>query len=84
MWQHAARPPPSLRVGSISDSAKVVTVAGEDDGIVPLAEIRRLHLGSSERQCRLLVAPGEDHFLSSCVKPGALSTWLSELLGRPI
>jgi hypothetical protein len=80
MWAHAGIIGPTLKEGFIAITSKTITVHGDGDAIVPLIETQRLHQGSLERQCRLIIAPDEDHFLKSVVNQSSLSKWISELL----
>mmetsp|Transcript_22634 Transcript_22634/g.51083 ORF Transcript_22634/g.51083 Transcript_22634/m.51083 type:complete len:246 (+) Transcript_22634:81-818(+) len=81
MWSHAGRKPPTLRKGSISDRAAVLTIQGDNDTIVGLREAERLHEGARVDRCQLFVARGEDHFLRRTVTSSALERWATHLLG---
>jgi len=82
MWLHAGRSPPSLRSGvAVPETAKVLTVQGDADPIVPLDAVRRLHVGCADAQCRLLVVSGGDHVLRGTVTATALERWGRSLLG---
>lgn len=79
MWLHAGRSVPSLKEGSISNSAAVLTVQGDVDSVVTVAETRRLHHGARETQCKLRIAQMEGHFLENTVTPKALELWARDL-----
>jgi len=82
MWLHSGRKPPSLKEGTIPASAAVVTLQGDVDSIVSLAETERLHAGASEAQCQLYVAQTEDHFLEYTATAQALERWARMLCAR--
>jgi len=82
MWSHAGRALPSLRPADIPPGAAVLTVQGTADVVVSHLEAQRLHEGADPRQCRLLVANSEDHFLRYTVAPAALTAWAQELIKK--
>lgn len=82
MWAHAGRRPPSLRADCMPVDAAVMTLHGDADGIVPLAESRRLHAGANDAAHQLVVAPGEGHFLENTVTHVALGEWAHSLCAR--
>lgn len=84
MWDHAMRWPPALSKDKIDPNARVLTVQGSNDLVVPLKHVKKMYRNVDPAKCQLIISEGENHMLEHTVTIDSLRRWCKNLLSPEI